>query len=112
MQLRGYRCNVERDPGVDVGRRRWDGYRAFRVASLVKEAREVTSVFSGTRRWRPDLPDQPGSACDDPADGATRRRGDQCARIRSPARPAVAGPARLLHLRAPRGGRVGKPARP
>lgn len=45
VPLRGYRCNVERDPGVDVGRRRWDGYRAFRVASLVKEAREVTSVF-------------------------------------------------------------------
>lgn len=44
VPLRAYRCNVEPDPAFDVTRRRWDGYRAFRVASLAKEAREVMSV--------------------------------------------------------------------
>ncbi|MGO4327664.1 molybdopterin-dependent oxidoreductase [Cupriavidus sp. 2TAF22] len=45
VPLRAFRCNVEREPGLDEARRRWDGYRAFRVAGLAREAREVTSVF-------------------------------------------------------------------
>jgi len=45
VPLRAFRCNVEREPGLDVARRAWEGYRAFRVAGLRKEAHEVTSVF-------------------------------------------------------------------
>ncbi|WP_237717343.1 molybdopterin dinucleotide binding domain-containing protein [Cupriavidus basilensis] len=94
VPLRAYRCNVERDPAFDVTRRRWDGYRAFRVASLVKEAREVTSVC---------LEPLDGGGLPDflPGQHVTIKltvppAGEEIVRSYSPAHPADAGSRQLL----------------
>ncbi|BDB28631.1 molybdopterin-dependent oxidoreductase (plasmid) [Cupriavidus sp. P-10] len=42
--LRSYRCRVERETGFDIRRRRWEGFRPFRVVALHKEAADVTTV--------------------------------------------------------------------
>uniref|UniRef100_UPI003F49481B molybdopterin-dependent oxidoreductase n=1 Tax=Cupriavidus yeoncheonensis TaxID=1462994 RepID=UPI003F49481B len=42
--LRSYRCRVEREAAFDIRRRRWEGFRPFRVIALHKEAVDVTSV--------------------------------------------------------------------
>ncbi|WP_342247372.1 molybdopterin-dependent oxidoreductase [Pseudomonas sp. OTU5201] len=43
--LRAFRCEIWRDEGFNIQQRRWDGFRDFRIAKLVKEACDVTSVY-------------------------------------------------------------------
>ena len=42
--LRAYRCDVRRDPATDERQRRWEGFRAFRVTGLHREASDVSIV--------------------------------------------------------------------
>lgn len=42
--LRSCHCNVERNAMLDIRRRRWEGYRPFRIVGLRKEATDVTAV--------------------------------------------------------------------
>ncbi|VVQ18619.1 Flavohemoprotein [Pseudomonas fluorescens] len=43
--LRAYRCDVQRDERFNIEQRRWEGFRDFRIAKLVKETCDVTSVY-------------------------------------------------------------------
>lgn len=42
--MRSFRCDVERDPGVPLAQRRWEGWRLFRVARLDRETDGVLGI--------------------------------------------------------------------
>lgn len=43
--LRSYRCDVQRNESFNIEQRRWEGFRDFHIAKLVKETCDVTSVY-------------------------------------------------------------------